>query len=320
MTGPSWLVDDMLRVEETLLHATRSGHPLVDEAATHLLNAGGKRLRPALVMISSRAGRDSGRSTLLAAAAVELVHLATLYHDDVIDDTDTRRGVPTVHAKWGTEVAVLSGDYLFARGCSMGAEAGGKVARILADAISQVCEGQLIETERVGDPSGGPDAYIATIQRKTAALFRAACELGCTTSGASPEARSALRTYGLNLGLAFQVVDDLLDVVGDPRVTGKEIGSDLRAGVFTLPVLLAAQRDGELVHRLGSGERSLDAVFPTLVETAALGDSFDVAQDYGEAARHALADFPRSEWREHLDTIVTGVLAQVDIAEMPTTA
>ena len=289
-----------------------TSHPLVSEAAVHLIEAGGKRLRPALVLITSRAGSAGETSTDLAAAAVELVHLATLYHDDVIDETETRRGVPTVHAKWGVDVAVLAGDYLFARGCALGADAGGEVPGILARAIGRVCEGQIAETASAGDPLRPVERYVEVIRAKTAALFAAACDLGASTSGAGDRVRAGLVEYGENLGLAFQVVDDLLDVVGDPDYTGKEQGSDLREGVFTLPYLIAASRDEALGERLRGGERRLSEVFDDLVATGALESCRRLAESYAGAAGAALVDAPTSEWRTALETIIDGVLAQLD--------
>src|ERR671919_1303030 len=187
VNSPAWLRADLMRVEDLLLEAAGDSlNSLVSDASTHLIRAGGKRIHPALVMLSSRSG-GPGRATDLSAAAIELVHLATLYHDDVIDQTETRRGVPTVHKKWGIEIAVLAGDFLFARGCALGAEAGGEVPGILAHAIAEVCEGQIVETANLGDPGRPVDDYTETIRRKTAALFRAACELGAATAGAGPQ-------------------------------------------------------------------------------------------------------------------------------------
>lgn len=318
MTSPSslsdvgWLVEDLLRVEGVMTEAVGSQvHPLVREASMHLINAGGKRLRPALVLLSSRAGSPGHRSTDLGAAAIELVHIATLYHDDVIDETEIRRGVPTVHEKWSVEVAVLSGDYLFARGCALGAEAGGEVPGILARAIGDVCQGQIVETAALNEPARPVDQFIDTIRLKTAALFRSACELGAATSGANDEHRSALTRYGENLGLAFQIIDDLLDVVGDPEITGKRVGSDLREGVLTMPFLLAARRSDAVRTQLGSGEKSLEVLLPALYETGALADTVDAALDYGTAAKEALGGLPAGEWRDVMATAVDGVVAQV---------
>ncbi|MFP5299241.1 MAG: polyprenyl synthetase family protein, partial [Actinomycetota bacterium] len=271
---PGWLRADMERVEGILVStAGASSHPLVAEASTHLIKAGGKRLRPALVLLTSLAGEPEGRATDLSAAALELVHLATLYHDDVMDGTEVRRGAPTAHSKWGTEVAVRAGDYLFACGCGLGAEAGGEVPGILARAIAEVCEGQIIETQALNEPKRPIEAFLDTIAKKTGALFRAACELGAATSGLDGAQRAALIAYGAHLGLAFQLVDDLLDLIGDPDVIGKEPGTDLREGVFTMAVLTACQRDDSLCQRLLAGERDLDSVLPVLKQTGALDDA-----------------------------------------------
>ena len=311
MIGPAWLLDDMLRVEQLLLEtAGSSDTPLVGEASTHLLKAGGKRLRPALVLISSRAGEHGKRETDLAAAAIELVHLATLYHDDVIDETDTRRGAPTVHSKWGLEVAILAGDYLFAKGCVLAATAGGAVTGILSSAIAEVCEGQIVETTALGEPTRSPDEYMRTIEQKTAALFGAAGELGAATSDA-PELREPLRTYGRNLGLAFQIVDDLLDLVGDPDVTGKTPGTDLREGVFTLPVLIAAQAEPLLAERMANGERDLDELLPLIRAGGGIEGAQAEARSHAEAALAAISDLSTTEWTQALRDIPTGVLAQI---------
>jgi geranylgeranyl pyrophosphate synthase len=312
VNSPSWLVDDLLRVEELLMGtASASIYPLVQEASTHLIKAGGKRLRPALVLATSRAGEEGRRETDLSAAAVELLHIASLYHDDVIDETSVRRGAPSVHSKWGNEVAILSGDFLFASGSLLGAEAGGAVPRILARALADVCEGQIAENERVGDPERTASQYVETIKRKTAALFRASCELGAATSGADPMLHGRLADYGENLGLAFQMVDDLLDFVGDPGVTGKTLGTDLKEGVFTLPVLIASQRNPAVAAELEPGRRELGVVLPLLESTGALDATYDQAQHYVDLALDALSQLPDSEWRSVLVTISEGVLAQV---------
>ncbi|MEA2498484.1 MAG: hypothetical protein QOH26_889 [Actinomycetota bacterium] len=302
----------MQRIEDILFRtAGASNHPLVSEPSTHLIKAGGKRLRPALVMLTSRVGERGRASTDAAAAAIELVHLATLYHDDVIDETDMRRGVPTAHSKWGVEVAVLAGDYLFACGSALGADAGGEVPGILARAIAEVCEGQIVETAALGDPRRAVEDHLSTIGKKTGALFRAACELGAATSGVEGDERSALVDYGEQLGLAFQLVDDLLDLVGDPRVIGKEPGTDLREGVYTLAVLIACSRRPDLIDLLASGERGLEKILPVLRASGALDAALEEARRRADQAEDALSRLPEGEWRDAMASIVRGVLAQV---------
>jgi heptaprenyl diphosphate synthase len=314
--SPEWVKEDMARVEEMLVEsAGKSIHPLVSEASTHLIKAGGKRVRPALVLLSARAGTQWSKATDLAAAAIELVHLATLYHDDVIDETETRRGVPTVHSRWGVEVAVLAGDYLFARGCALGAQAGGEVPGILAGAIAEVCEGQIVETASLDDPRRAVSEYLETIRRKTAALFRAASELGAATSEAALPRRAALVRFGENLGLAFQIVDDVLDLIGDPEVTGKIPGTDLREGVFTLPVLIACERDPRLIAMLSNGERDLHHVSAVLETTGAVGAALEIATGHAESATRALNELPTGEWRSVLQSLVEAVMAQVPHAD-----
>lgn len=311
--APAWLAPDLARVEKLLLAtAGSSQNPLVSEASTHLIKAGGKRVRPLIVVLSARAGQSGLVGTDRAAAAIELIHLASLYHDDVIDETDVRRGVPTPQAKWGTAIAVLAGDYLFASGCALGAQAGGEVPILLACAITEVCEGQIAETEYLGDPSRKASEYLDTIRLKTATLFRAAAELGAATSAATPDERACLVAFGENFGIAFQIVDDLLDLVGDPETTGKTPGTDLKEGVFTMPVLLACERDPALLSRLARGDRDLDAILPMIEATGALSLTATEAAAYAHKAVDALEGLPATEWREALASLVDGVLAQVE--------
>ncbi len=205
---------------------------------------------------------------------------------------------------------MLSGDYLFAQGCVLAATAGGEVTGILSRAIAEVCEGQIVETTSVGDPRRAPDEYMRTIELKTAALFGAGCELGAATSGV-PELRDTLRTYGRKVGLAFQIVDDLLDLVGDPEITGKVPGTDLKEGVFTLPVLLATQREPLLVERLAAGERDLAELLPMVRSSGAIDDAHAEATTLAHEALEALSGLPEAPWTEALAAIPRGVLAQV---------
>lgn len=308
---PAWLTADLERIEKLLLAtAGASENSLVSETSTHLLRAGGKRIRPTLVMISSRSGDNAGEDSDLAAAAVELVHLATLYHDDVIDQTDTRRGVPTAHSKWGSEIAVLAGDYLFARACELGAQAGGEVPAILSRSLADVCEGQIAEMEAVGDIGRPVEHYLETIRRKTAALFRAACELGAATAGAPEDVRSNLIAYGENLGIAFQIIDDLLDLIGDVEIIGKRPGTDLKEGVYTLPVLLALRADPSLREHLVSTV-DLDFVLGVLSSTGATAAAVERATEYCERALGAISSLDESDWKSALVDVVKDAAAQI---------
>ncbi|MBA3431016.1 MAG: polyprenyl synthetase family protein, partial [Actinobacteria bacterium] len=191
------------------------------------------------------------------------------------------------------------------------AAAGGEVPGILARALTAVCEGQIAEIESVANPERDTSEYLNTIKLKTATLFRAATELGASTSETDPEQRLALVSYGESFGLAFQLVDDLLDVVGSPHVTGKVPGTDLREGVFTLPMLIASERDPSLRNRLARGERDLDRIMPVLQSTGAVEATLQEAKSYASRAVAALDPLPDSEWRAALEGLVDGVLAQV---------
>jgi geranylgeranyl pyrophosphate synthase len=219
--------------------------------------------------------------------------------------------VPTVHSKWGIDVAVLAGDYLFAQGCLLGAAAGGEIPAILSQGLAEVCEGQIAEDQAIGDASRSVAQYLETIKLKTAALFRAACDMGACTAGAGPSQRAALAAYGASLGIVFQVIDDLLDLIGDEEIIGKPPGTDLKEGIFTLPVLIGCERDPEIRALLAGGERALDVVLPRLEAAGAVSEAFRMAEAEGRAARRALASLEATgDWVDALDTIVSGVMAQ----------
>ena len=237
---------DLERVEAVLRENIASDRPLVAEAAAHLLAAGGKRFRPMLVLLAGSLTEQRNERLFPAAAAIELTHLATLYHDDVIDETSVRRGVPTVNERYGNEVAVLTGDFLFARASGLAADLGSYVSRRLADTIAELCEGQIMEGELAGRLDVRPDDYLDVIGRKTAALIETSCHLGAWLAGCPDQIVGALTRYGRALGMAFQLSDDILDVVGHEAESGKTPGTDLREGVLTLPALdtLAGAVDG----------------------------------------------------------------------------
>lgn len=233
-------------VEDHLAGTVETETPLVSEAGAYLLSAGGKRFRPMLVLLGGHFGDPTDPRLIPLAVAVELTHLASLYHDDVIDEADSRRGIPSVNARWSNTVAILAGDFLFARASAIAAELGTDVSRLLAATIARVCEGQIREVQAAGRLEIDEVDYMAVIERKTASLIATSCQVGGLLAGAPSVVVEGLGRFGLALGLAFQLSDDIMDLVADQSTLGKEPGVDLREGVFTLPVILALR---ESEHR-----------------------------------------------------------------------
>src|SRR6266511_2932752 len=243
-------------VEASLEKAVRADYEILGEAAFHLLSAGGKRLRPMLVLLSGYFGDRTAPRLVPGSVAIELTHVATLYHDDVMDEADSRHGVPSVNAQWGNSVAILSGDYLFARASEISADLGAEVTRLLARTIAMVCDGQIRDVSTSGSLSQTEDGYMETIRRKTAALIATSCRLGGMLSDAPPEHVDLLERFGEALGMRFQLSNDIMDVTATEEELGKPPGQDLRQGVYTLPVLYALQDDRrgrELAELLSGG-------------------------------------------------------------------
>jgi len=244
------------RVESRLRDVADTPDRRLAELALHGIEAGGRRLRPALVICAAMAigGRDAVSERVIdAAAAVELLHLASLYHDDVLDDAAARRGRPSVNALWGNHAAVLGGDVLLSHAYRVAADLGAAELHRLSHTLAALCSGQVAESTAQFDAARDVAHYDASIRGKTATLLATCCWLGATTAGASPQLADGLGHYGMELGIAFQIVDDVLDLYGHGLQIGKPVGSDLRAGVFTLPVLIALQRDPALVELLVEG-------------------------------------------------------------------
>ncbi len=243
-------------VEEALRKAVSADGGLLGETAPYLIEAGGKRFRPMLVLLAGHFGDPADPRLVPGAVAIELIHAATLYHDDVIDEADSRHGVPSVNARWSNTVAILTGDYLFARASEITAELGPEVVALLARTIATLCDGQIREVEASGNLDHTVEAYLEIIRRKTGALIATSCRLGGMLSDAPPERVGLLEAYGEALGVAFQLSDDIMDLTASAEELGKEPGVDMREGVYTLPVLLALREgpDGaELAALLGDG-------------------------------------------------------------------
>lgn len=291
-------------VEAKLEAQVSSSHAFVDEAARYLIGAGGKRFRPLLVALTGHLGDPDRPELVDAAVIVELVHLATLYHDDVIDEAPARRGTPSANSRWDNTVAILTGDYLFARASELSADLGVEVTRIMARTLASLCEGQIQEVQgSLGAlPPDVPQLdptlshYLRVISGKTASLIATSCRYGALLSGVDPDGVEAATTYGWNVGMAFQLSDDILDIGSDHADSGKTPGTDLREGVRTLPVLYALEDDpdGELAALLArevDDERDLDRALELLRSGDALERSRRTAAGYVTAATDQLGRF-----------------------------
>ncbi len=244
------------RVEEELEKAVAADSDLLSATARYLLQAGGKRFRPMLVLLAGYFGDPADPRLILGSVAIELSHLATLYHDDVIDESADRRGVPSANARWDNTVAILTGDYLFALASEMSADLGPDVCRLLARTITILCDGQIREVDAAGSLEQDEDGYLEVIRRKTGSLIATSCRLGGVLSDAAPEHVETLEAFGESLGLAFQLSDDIMDITSTQLELGKEPGTDMKEGVYTLPVLHALHRGPdrqELRHLLAQG-------------------------------------------------------------------
>jgi len=288
------LEEDLARVEKALLANVRTGDPFLAEVASHLITAGGKRLRPALaVAVGELSGGPAADDVIMGAVAVELVHLGSLYHDDVMDEARTRRNVESVNARWGNLVAILAGDFLLARASEIAASLGTEVAGLLAATIGRLCEGQVRELAQTFDVTRSEESYLTSIAGKTAALMSTACRVGAITAGIDRTGVEALTAYGEQVGMVFQIVDDILDVVATDEELGKPAGNDLVEGVYTLPVIraLASSESSETLKKLlGSplGRVEVDVVRDLIRSDGAVGAAVEVARRYAGEATLAL--------------------------------
>jgi heptaprenyl diphosphate synthase len=294
------LPDDLLRVDAALRESVQTPDPFLAEVATHLIGAGGKRLRPTLTLVSAYASTAGGAQpgsaeALTGSVACELVHLGSLYHDDVIDEAETRRGVPSVNARWSNIVAILVGDFLLARASSLAASLGADVASLHAATIGELCRGQVLELQHLFDVDRSEEDYASAIEGKTAALFATSCRIGGMVSGVGDATLDALTRFGRHLGMCFQIVDDVLDLSSTDDALGKHAGQDLLEGIYTLPVIYMVRESDELRELLGG---PLDPAQLDAARTLALGSlttgstavdvALGVARDHAVKARDAL--------------------------------
>lgn len=304
------VTDDMAAVNRLIGNRLRSEVALINQLAGYIINSGGKRLRPLLVLLAARACGYRGDGHVQLAAIIEFIHTATLLHDDVVDASQLRRGQETANAVWGNEASVLVGDFLYSRAFEMMVELNSlRVLEILAHATNTIAEGEVLQLLNVHNPDTTEEQYLRVILSKTAKLFEAGAQLGALIAGQPPDVERALAAYGLHLGTAFQLIDDVLDYSANAVTTGKNIGDDLAEGKPTLPLIYVMghgnARDSACVRKAieDGGRDHIDGVLAAIRETKAIDYTRRAAQREAEKALDALALLPPSAYRDSLEAL-----------------
>ncbi len=303
------IADDLAAVNLVIRERLASRVPLINDISGHIIQAGGKRLRPAMALLAAGAAAGSvGPAAHTLAAVIEFIHTATLLHDDVVDHTNLRRGRITANAQWSDSAAVLSGDFLYSRAFQMMVDVGElKVMRVMADATNAIAEGEVLQLLNARDPAVDEARYFKVIELKTAVLFKAAAALGALATGADERTVNALASYGLELGMAYQLADDMIDFTGDPATSGKAVGNDLVEGKPTLPLIHALKhcdaataeairtviRSGEM----GDFELTLQKVRSAIETTGAIPYTRQLAEGHLARAKASICDLPDSQFK-----------------------
>src|SRR5438876_5017587 len=305
---------DLEQVDVTFEERATSGLDILNSASMHALGAPGKRLRTALTLLSGKLNTYRFDKLLPLSVAFEMVHLATLIHDDIVDNATTRRGNPTVNALWGNNIAILLGDYYFAKTAGLIADINdNRIDHLFSDTVATVCEGTIMEMMTAGRIDLTIESYYEKINHKTACLIAACCKGGAIVSQAADEEIELLYTYGLNLGIAFQIIDDILDYTEDQATIGKPAGNDLRQGMVTLPLIYALQEQPkkghyQRVHHLLNGtthqEEDIRTVVNWVIKSSGVKRAYVDAHYYANKAREALYHFPASRDRNVLDELI----------------
>ena len=297
------LEDDLSRLEQILINSVIAENDYLTEIASHLITAGGKRVRPGFTIAASGVetaiAENVSQSVLLGGVAVELVHLGSLYHDDVMDEAELRRTVPSVNALWGNLTAILAGDFLLARASEIAASLGTEVAGLLAKTIGELCEGQILELQSTFKIDRSLDSYERSISGKTASLLATACKIGGLTAGLSRENIDAISAFGHSYGMAFQIIDDILDLTATDEELGKPSGNDLIEGVYTLPVIAAfSTKYGDELEALLGNKISLDErdrARELIRKSGGVADALTRARHWTSQAVSSLDCLPESE-------------------------
>ena len=301
--------DDLDKVEAMLADSVRSTDPLLTEAASHLLQAGGKRFRAMLVLLAAHFGDPKSPDLIAAAAVVELTHVATLYHDDVMDEAEMRRGRTSANMRWGNSVAILTGDYVFAQSSTMLADLGTEAVRLQAETFARLVKGQVRETSGPQAGADPLDHYLQVISDKTASLIASSAEFGGMFGKVDPETTGTLTRASDALGMAFQLADDILDVAGHPDDSGKTPGTDLREGVLTLPMFYALRSTDPADERLRSllgrplDDAEAEEALALLRPHPAMGEAAASLRGWADKARAELATLPEGRAREAFESL-----------------
>jgi heptaprenyl diphosphate synthase len=328
LLGLPILDEELLRLEERLAAEAVADDPFLTSVTTHLLRAGGKRIRPALTLAAAATGQQDPRQlaiwsapeeVLLGGVVVELVHLASLYHDDVIDEASTRRTTSSVNARFGNLVAVVVGDFLLARAASIAAALGNQVSSLVASTLGKMCEGQVAEVRSCYDTHRSEPSYFQAIAGKTAALMACSCAIGAVTARLSPTEQKALERFGECLGMVFQIRDDVLDLVADERVLGKHPGQDLAQGVYTLPVLYALAEEEVAPLLKGFLGRPLDIeereeVRSIIAASGAIAQAARTARAWADEAASQAASLPPGPVSAALAQLPYSLLDSIPVA------
>jgi octaprenyl-diphosphate synthase len=309
--------EDFAAVNQLIIDQLHSDVELVESIGHYLVEAGGKRLRPLMVLLSARALNYTGEQHLHLAAIIEFIHTATLLHDDVVDMSNLRRGKPTANAQWGNAPSVLVGDFLYSRAFQMMVAIGNmEIMAILSNATNVISEGEVQQLVNAKNPDIGEAEYLTVINKKTAVLFAAACEIAAVLSGATPEQRKALRAYGHHIGMAFQLVDDALDYTGDAATLGKNVGDDLAEGKPTLPLIHAMNKGSTeqsqlIAEAIRAGDASqLSAILEVVTATGAITYTLDCAREHVNNAKKQLDTLMDNRYSQAMVQVAEFALAR----------
>jgi octaprenyl-diphosphate synthase len=312
---------DMGRVNELILSKAGSDVEMIPEVANHLISSGGKRLRPMLTLAAAQMFGYAGDGHVKLATSVEFMHTATLLHDDVVDESDLRRGKKTARMIWGNQASVLVGDFLLGQAFRMMVEVGSLEALdILSTAAAVIAEGEVMQLAAANNIETTEDEHFQVIKAKTAALFSAAAEVGPVIAGAGRNEKAALRSYGVNLGLAFQLIDDALDYSGSAKDLGKNVGDDFREGKVTLPVILSFRRGSEherafwraAIEERQADDVALEKAIGLMKKHGAIADTIGRARHFGEIARDALGPLPTTPQKTALIDVIDFCISRVN--------